>query len=38
MSLQFHTHLGFPALKTINQGRGPDYSLQVTEVEELMGR
>lgn len=37
MSLQFHTHLGFPALKIINPGRGPDDSLQVEKTEGHAG-
>ena len=37
MSLQFHTHLGFPALRTIRQGRGGNPSLQPPEGEEPEG-
>ena len=34
MSLQFHTHPGFPALRTIGQGRGGDPSMQPPEGQD----
>lgn len=34
MSLQFHIHPGFPALRTIGQGRGGDPSMQPPEGQD----